>query len=323
MTYAALDAALDVTAAGWREDERLALQVPLQVDVQAKYTGYIERQHEEIERQRRHETTQLPDAIDYAQVRGLSNEVRQKLVEHRPATLGLAARIPGVTPAAISLLLIHLKRHPAVPGCRRVRASRVGPRAASRSQATTPMQHRPQGTRLAASRLILAAWLGLVLAAVAGCGREPGTGATGAASPDASRPQYDPAVLRRGNGPEPDTLDPQLARTDAAFNILRDLFEGLTAVGPDGSAVPAPPRRGRCRRTASSTRSSCGQACAGRTAMPLVAADYVAGMRRLVDPATASPYAQIVEPVVNAAAIARASNRRKRSASRRRTPARS
>jgi tRNA uridine 5-carboxymethylaminomethyl modification enzyme len=94
----------------WRADERLAEQVALAVDVEAKYSGYIERQHDEIERQRRHEDTRLPDDLDYSQVRGLSNEVRQRLVEHRPATLGLASRIPGVTPAAVSLLLIHLKR---------------------------------------------------------------------------------------------------------------------------------------------------------------------------------------------------------------------
>jgi tRNA uridine 5-carboxymethylaminomethyl modification enzyme len=97
--------------ADWVSDERLAAQVPQQVDVQAKYTGYIDRQREEIERQRRHETAPLPEWIDFAQVRGLSNEVRQRLVEHRPATLGQASRIPGVTPAAISLLLIHLKRN--------------------------------------------------------------------------------------------------------------------------------------------------------------------------------------------------------------------
>jgi tRNA uridine 5-carboxymethylaminomethyl modification enzyme len=108
--YAVLDAALGGGVDDWRKDERLAVQVPLQVDVQAKYTGYIDRQHEEIERQRLHEDTRLPDSLDYAQVRGLSNEVRQKLVEHRPATLGQAARIPGLTPAAISILLIHLKR---------------------------------------------------------------------------------------------------------------------------------------------------------------------------------------------------------------------
>jgi tRNA uridine 5-carboxymethylaminomethyl modification enzyme len=109
--YAALDAALGGGTEDWRLDERLADQVPLQADVQAKYTGYIDRQHEEIERQRRHEATRLPESLDYAGVRGLSNEVRQKLTQHRPATLGQAARIPGLTPAAISILLIHLKRH--------------------------------------------------------------------------------------------------------------------------------------------------------------------------------------------------------------------
>lgn len=81
-----------------------------QVEIQAKYAGYIERQQAEIERQRRHENTQLPVNIDYDQVAGLSNEVRQKLKEVRPASIGMAARIPGVTPAAISLLLIHLKK---------------------------------------------------------------------------------------------------------------------------------------------------------------------------------------------------------------------
>jgi tRNA uridine 5-carboxymethylaminomethyl modification enzyme len=91
-------------------DERLVEQVQLQVEVQAKYTGYIDRQQEEIERQRRHEELRLPESLDYAQVRGLSTEVRQRLKEARPATLGQASRVPGVTPAAISLLLVHLKR---------------------------------------------------------------------------------------------------------------------------------------------------------------------------------------------------------------------
>jgi tRNA uridine 5-carboxymethylaminomethyl modification enzyme len=113
VTYAALVEAVGAGAAPWREDERLATQVPLQVDVQAKYRGYIERQHAEIERQRRNEDSRLPDDLDYGAVRGLSNEVRQRLVERRPATIGQAARIPGITPAAISLLLIHLKRHEA------------------------------------------------------------------------------------------------------------------------------------------------------------------------------------------------------------------
>jgi tRNA uridine 5-carboxymethylaminomethyl modification enzyme len=110
VSYAALVEAVGEGAQDWRSDERLAVQVPLQVDVQAKYHGYIERQHQEIERQRRHEDTGLPDELDYAAVRGLSNEVRQRLAEHRPATLGQAARIPGITPAAVSLLLVHLKR---------------------------------------------------------------------------------------------------------------------------------------------------------------------------------------------------------------------
>jgi len=108
--YGELDVALGGGTDAWRDDERLVVQVPLQVDVQAKYTGYIDRQHEEIERQRRNEETRLPELLDYAQVRGLSNEARQKLTQHRPATLGQAARIPGLTPAAISILLIHLKR---------------------------------------------------------------------------------------------------------------------------------------------------------------------------------------------------------------------
>jgi tRNA uridine 5-carboxymethylaminomethyl modification enzyme len=110
VSYDALVEIVGQGAEAWRDDERLAAQVPLQVDVQAKYRGYIERQHDEIERQRRHEETGLPQDFDYGAVRGLSNEVRQRLIEHRPATLGLAARIPGVTPAAVSLLLIHLKR---------------------------------------------------------------------------------------------------------------------------------------------------------------------------------------------------------------------
>jgi tRNA uridine 5-carboxymethylaminomethyl modification enzyme len=115
VSYAALAEVVGETAAAWRDDERLAVQVPLAVDVQAKYRGYIERQHEDIERQRRNEDARLPDDFDYAAVRGLSNEVRQRLIEHRPATLGQAARIPGITPAAVSLLLIHLKRRDGGP----------------------------------------------------------------------------------------------------------------------------------------------------------------------------------------------------------------
>ncbi len=85
-------------------------KVAEQVEIQAQYAGYIDRQHDEIERQRRHEESPLPPNFDYGQVRGLSAEVGEKLARIRPVTLGQAARIPGITPAAISLLLVHLKK---------------------------------------------------------------------------------------------------------------------------------------------------------------------------------------------------------------------
>jgi len=81
-----------------------------QVEIQAKYQGYVARQHEEIARHERHEVLALPRDLDYCSVRGLSIEVQQKLNQHRPETVGQASRISGVTPAAISLLLVHLKR---------------------------------------------------------------------------------------------------------------------------------------------------------------------------------------------------------------------
>jgi tRNA uridine 5-carboxymethylaminomethyl modification enzyme len=113
VSYDALVAlpAVGAMPADWCEDERAREQVAGQVEVQAKYAGYIERQHEEIERQRRNEEAVLPADLDYALVKGLSIEVRQRLNEVRPTTLGQAARVPGVTPAAVSLLLIHLKKH--------------------------------------------------------------------------------------------------------------------------------------------------------------------------------------------------------------------
>jgi tRNA uridine 5-carboxymethylaminomethyl modification enzyme len=108
------DALLEVVGAPeWMrgsEDDRLPAQVRAQMEVRAKYAGYIERQEDEIERQRRNEETRLPDDLDYTQVAGLSHEVRQKLAEARPATLGLAGRLPGITPAAVSILLVHLKK---------------------------------------------------------------------------------------------------------------------------------------------------------------------------------------------------------------------
>jgi len=85
-------------------------KVSEQVEIQAKYHGYIERQHEEIARNEYHENMALPAILDYRQVHGLSIEVQQKLNQHMPETMGQAARISGITPAAISLLLVHLKR---------------------------------------------------------------------------------------------------------------------------------------------------------------------------------------------------------------------
>jgi tRNA uridine 5-carboxymethylaminomethyl modification enzyme len=94
-------------------DDRLPEAVRLQIEVRAKYSGYIERQQDEIEKQRKHEELPLPANLDYANVAGLSNEVRQKLAAAKPDTLGQASRLPGITPAAVSVLLIHLKRRSA------------------------------------------------------------------------------------------------------------------------------------------------------------------------------------------------------------------
>jgi tRNA uridine 5-carboxymethylaminomethyl modification enzyme len=85
-------------------------KVAEQVEIQAKYAGYIERQQAEVERTRHNEALRLPRDFDFQSVRGLSLEVLEKLLRHRPATIGQASRIPGVTPAAVSLLLIHLKK---------------------------------------------------------------------------------------------------------------------------------------------------------------------------------------------------------------------
>ena len=85
-------------------------QVAEQVEIQTKYKGYIDRQRDEVMRLEHIENIVIPPGLDYDQVRGLSAEVRQKLGAQRPETLGQAGRMSGVTPAAISLLLVHLKR---------------------------------------------------------------------------------------------------------------------------------------------------------------------------------------------------------------------
>jgi tRNA uridine 5-carboxymethylaminomethyl modification enzyme len=91
--------------------EGFAQNVREQAEVNVKYAGYLTRQQQEIDKASRHENTALPEDLDYSEVRGLSNEVSQKLMQHRPSTIGQASRISGVTPAAVSLLLVHLKRH--------------------------------------------------------------------------------------------------------------------------------------------------------------------------------------------------------------------
>ena len=85
-------------------------KIALQVEIDAKYSGYISRQQDEIDRLQRHENTAIPDGFDYSNIKGLSNEVKQKLSDALPKTLARAARVPGVTPAAISLLLVQLKK---------------------------------------------------------------------------------------------------------------------------------------------------------------------------------------------------------------------
>lgn len=101
--YAAL---IEIIGAG----ESVTSSVAEQVEIQAKYSGYLDRQQSEIDKTRRHEQTAIPNIVDYEKVRGLSTEAKQKFKLHRPETIGQAGRIPGITPAAISLLMVHLKK---------------------------------------------------------------------------------------------------------------------------------------------------------------------------------------------------------------------
>jgi tRNA uridine 5-carboxymethylaminomethyl modification enzyme len=104
ISYAVL---LTLPGAGAPQTDPLVVE---QLEISAKYQGYIDRQAEEVARSTTYERTILPADLDYSAVAGISNEVRQKLAQHRPQTIGQASRIQGITPAAISLLLIHLKR---------------------------------------------------------------------------------------------------------------------------------------------------------------------------------------------------------------------
>jgi len=101
---------LSLDGGKYRPAQPLAPDEVEQVEIAAKYAGYIEKQHEEVQRAAHFESLRLPDDLDYMQVQALSIEVRQKLSKHRPETLGQASRISGITPAAISLLMIHLRK---------------------------------------------------------------------------------------------------------------------------------------------------------------------------------------------------------------------
>ena len=105
-----LDYAALMTLEGAMPSENLSAEVIEQVEIQVKYQGYIDRQNEEIDSRRDLETLRLPENIDYSKVKGLSAEVQQKLNQHKPETVGQASRISGVTPAAVALLMVHLKR---------------------------------------------------------------------------------------------------------------------------------------------------------------------------------------------------------------------
>ncbi|MBP6893362.1 MAG: tRNA uridine-5-carboxymethylaminomethyl(34) synthesis enzyme MnmG [Pseudacidovorax sp.] len=104
------DSLLSLDGGKYRPAQPLAPDEVEQVEIAAKYAGYIEKQHEEVQRAAHFESLRLPDDLDYMRVQALSIEVRQKLSKHRPETLGQASRISGITPAAISLLMIHLRK---------------------------------------------------------------------------------------------------------------------------------------------------------------------------------------------------------------------
>lgn len=110
VTYDALADLTSVAGKRWQSGEALDAAVREQVEIQIKYAGYIERQLKEVQRQQYYENLRLPEGIRYSEVSALSIEVRQKLEKQKPETLGQASRISGVTPAAVSLLLIYLKK---------------------------------------------------------------------------------------------------------------------------------------------------------------------------------------------------------------------
>ena len=142
----------------------------------------------------------------------------------------------------------------------------------------------------------------------AGCGgRDSGDGQTGDAAKSGSTvpASFDVQGSASRQWPRADTLDPQLARAEGAFNILRDVFEGLTAIGPDGAPVPAAAESRTVTPDGLEYRFTLREGLRWSNGEAPRAADYVAGMQRLVDPKTASPYAQFIDPVLHANAITR------------------
>ena len=111
VSYRALESLTGIDGRRWQSDRQLPEEVKKQVEIQIKYAGYVDRQSREIERQAGFENLKLPQNIDYDGIKALSIEVRQKLNRQQPETLGQASRISGITPAAISILLIHLKKN--------------------------------------------------------------------------------------------------------------------------------------------------------------------------------------------------------------------
>ena len=142
---------------------------------------------------------------------------------------------------------------------------------------------------------------GLACLSVAGCEDRGGDTAASPTEPDAGTE----LVLRRGNGPEPESLDPQKARQDSSLNVLRDLFEGLTALDRNANVVPGAASAWTISDDGRIYTFTLRNGLEWSNGDPLVAADFRNGLRRLVDPATASEYANIVAPVVNATAITR------------------
>ena len=111
VNYRVLESLTGIDGRRWQSDRQLPEEVKKQVEIQIKYAGYVDRQSREIERQAGFENLKLPQNIDYDGIKALSIEVRQKLNRQQPETLGQASRISGITPAAISILLIHLKKN--------------------------------------------------------------------------------------------------------------------------------------------------------------------------------------------------------------------